>query len=108
MYNGLNNKEVLDSRKKYGSNKIDVKELPYVLNGEELLPVGTAEGTYTKTVMLPCGQATITIIVGQGSALENINSNSANIRKVVVDDKVFIIVNETWYDVLGNKVEAQR
>lgn len=43
------------------TDTISVSELPYVINGEELLPVGTAEGVYTKTLDLSCGKATLLI-----------------------------------------------
>ena len=53
-------------------DQISVEELPYVINGEELLPIGTAEGTYQRTIELNCGTATITITVGDVSALPQV------------------------------------
>ena len=50
---------------------VSVENLPYVLNGVELLPVGTAEGVYTETVTLGCGEATLVVTVGKGQGINN-------------------------------------
>lgn len=55
---------------------IAVDALPYVLNGEELLPVGTAEGVYTKIVELRCGAVTMTIVVGEPTGLHSVFASS--------------------------------
>ena len=57
-------------------DKIALNELPYVLNGKELLPVGTAEGVYTKLVDLTCGTVTAVITVGEATGVENVFINS--------------------------------
>ncbi len=57
------------------TDQITVDELPYVINGEELLPIATTEGTYQRTINLNCGLATITITVGNASALPQVNVN---------------------------------
>ncbi len=54
------------------TDRIETKDLPYVINGEEILPVTTAEGTYQRTIELNCGTATLTIIVGDVSALPQV------------------------------------
>ncbi|MBR1631520.1 MAG: T9SS type A sorting domain-containing protein, partial [Paludibacteraceae bacterium] len=46
-------------------------DLPYVLNGTELLPAGTANGTYENTVSLPCGNVTLFITVGSSTGLHD-------------------------------------
>jgi hypothetical protein len=58
------------------TDTIEVEELPYVLNGEELLPVGTEIGIYTKTLNLGCGEATVVIMVGQLTDINNVFTNS--------------------------------
>lgn len=55
---------------------ITVDALPYVLDGEELLPAGTTEGVYTKTVTLRCGSATLTIVVGEPTGLHTVFASS--------------------------------
>ncbi len=57
-------------------DSIAVDQLPYVLDGEELLPVGTAEGIYTKEVKLLCGTATLTITVGEPTGLHSVFASS--------------------------------
>ena len=58
------------------NDTIEVDELPYVLNGEELLPVGTEIGVYTKTINLSCGEATVVIMVGQLTDINSVFTNS--------------------------------
>ena len=58
------------------NDTIEVEELPYVLNGEELLPVGTETGIYTKTLNLGCGEVTVVIMVGQLTDINNVFTNS--------------------------------
>ena len=40
-------------------------ELPFVVNGVELISAGTAQGEYTRTVSTTCGDVTMVIAVGQ-------------------------------------------
>ena len=65
-------------------DKIDVSELPYVLNGEELLPVGTPEGVYTKDVELSCGTMTAVITVGEATGVDNVFVNSLALAPNIV------------------------
>lgn len=57
-------------------DKIAVEELPYVLNGEVLLSVGTTDGVYTKLVDLSCGTMTVVITVGESTGVANVFSNT--------------------------------
>lgn len=58
------------------SDTVSSTNLPYVLNGQELLPVGTGRGQYTRTITLGCGEAVITINVDHADAVDNIFANS--------------------------------
>ena len=58
------------------NDTVDIDDLPYVLNGEELLPVGTEIGIYTKTINLSCGEATVVIMVGELTDINNVFTNS--------------------------------
>ena len=58
------------------NDTVDIDDLPYVLNGEELLPVGTEIGVYTKTINLSCGEATVVIMVGQLTDINSVFTNS--------------------------------
>ena len=57
-------------------DEISSEELPYVLNGYELLPVGTAPGTYSRIVDINCGTATVVITVDKASGFNNVYCNS--------------------------------
>jgi hypothetical protein len=57
-------------------DEISSEELPYVLNGYELLPVGTAPGTYSRPVNINCGTATVVITVDKASGFNNVYCNS--------------------------------
>ena len=66
---------VADANKTIYDN-ITSADLPYVLNGEELLPVGTTDGTYTKLIDLSCGTITAVITVGKVTDLNSVYQNS--------------------------------
>lgn len=57
-------------------DSIAVNQLPYMLEDMELLPVGTAEGTYTRIVELSCGSVTLTIVVGEPTGLHTVFASS--------------------------------
>lgn len=58
------------------NDSVSPENLPYVLNGEEILPVGTEEGVYTRTINLNCGEATLVITVGNPQGINNTFVNS--------------------------------
>ena len=58
------------------NDSVSPENLPYVLNDEEILPVGTEEGVYTRTVNLNCGEATLVITVGNPQGINNTFVNS--------------------------------
>lgn len=58
------------------TDSIAVDQLPYMLEETELLPVGTAEGTYTRIVELSCGSVTLTIVVGEPTGLHTVLASS--------------------------------
>ena len=45
-------------------DSVAVNQLPYVLNGQELLPDSTEQGIYTRPITLNCGEAIAVINVG--------------------------------------------
>ena len=55
---------------------IELEQLPYVLNGEELLPAGTAKGVYKKDIALNCGTASVIISVGVPQGVDNVFVNT--------------------------------
>lgn len=58
------------------NDSVSPENLPYVLNDEEILPVGTEEGVYTRTINLNCGEATLVITVGDPQSINNTFVNS--------------------------------
>ncbi len=58
------------------SDTVSVAQLPYVLNGVELLSADTEEGVYTKKLMLGCGEVWVTITVGEPTGLGSTFVNS--------------------------------
>ncbi len=83
---------------------VSQENLPYIINGEELLPAGTQGGTYVKTISLNCGEAEITINVGYGQGIDAINASSKAARKILYNDQMYIITNDEWYNAEGKKV----
>lgn len=57
-------------------DNITGRDLPYVLNGQELLPVGTGAGTHTKFVDLSCGRITVVINLDKTTDVNNVFTNS--------------------------------
>lgn len=78
-------------------DSIAIEALPYVLNGQELLPVGTKEGFYTKYVNLDCGQATLIVRVGNPheQGLNNVFTNTLAVTPspAVVGEAVRVLGN---------------
>ena len=55
---------------------ISSANLPYVLNGLELLQAGTERGVYTRPVTLGCGEATVVINVDNADGIDDIFANT--------------------------------
>ena len=51
-------------------------QLPYVLNGLELLQKGAERGIYTRTITLGCGEATVVINVDNAEGVDDIFANT--------------------------------
>ena len=51
-------------------------QLPYVLNGLELLQKGAERGIYTRTITLGCGEATVVINVDNAEGVDDIYANT--------------------------------
>jgi len=58
------------------TDTVSVSNLPYVLNGREILPVGTAEGVYTEKITLNCGEANLVITVGKAQGISSVYVNT--------------------------------
>ena len=58
------------------TDTVSVSNLPYVLNGQEILPAGTAEGVYTEKITLNCGEANLVITVGKAQGISSVYVNT--------------------------------
>ena len=83
---------------------VSVANLPYILNGEELLPAGTPDGIYPQTIKLGCGDATLTILVGTAQGIDAVNASEKVARKLFYNGHIYIICNDEWYNAEGKKV----
>lgn len=96
-----------------GQNSLDITvpedELPYVVNGEEILPVTTVKGYYEKSITTSgCGNVVLKITVNEATALPSLtNGQYVTLQKVIYNNNVYIIRNGEWYDVLGESVSPQ-
>lgn len=87
-------------------DSIDVRDLPYMYAGYQLLSTSTQVGRYTKTVTTSCGSSvTLTVTVYEGMGLHDVEGTDRRIQKVVVDDMIYIIVDDRWYDATGRLVK---
>ena len=82
---------------------IQVEDLPYVLNEEELLDEQTEPGTYEKTIELDNVSFTLVIYIDNAEALDNIVIEG-RASKVIYRDNFYIICNDEWYNAEGKKV----
>lgn len=88
------------------NDRIMPDQLPYIFDGQELIPAGTPEGTQTFMVNLDCGITTLNVTIGEGSGVDNIFGNGeVGVQKVIFENQVYIIRNGQWYDVLGKPVK---
>ena len=90
------------------SDGIATEDLPYVLNDIELIPVGTVDGIYVRTIDLGCGEVTLTISVGDAQGINNVNASGTIARKLLVNGNLYIICNDEWYNAEGKKVSDPR
>ncbi len=76
-------------------------------------PAGTPVGVYTDTVRVE-GEACTTILVhtltvyDRNQAIDNIFDDKEGARKVIYRDRMYIILNDEWYNAAGQKVPDPR
>lgn len=86
-----------------------VDQLPYEFLGQ-VIPAGKPAGNYTLPFTSPCGQNTVltVTVLDNAEGFWNPNYSGRKVRKVVVDNKLFIVVDDRWYDVTGMSVQQQQ
>lgn len=107
------------------TDEITTDQLPYMYNGEVILPLDTKEGVYTDTVEVKsetgkCSQTVIlTVTVRQADAVDNIGYNSLQIRPNAISrgETVYIEhdfsaseraeMNVEMFDMLGHRMDVR-
>lgn len=87
-------------------DSISPERLPYVINGQEILPIGTEEGVYHKGLALDCGDVLLTIYVGTQytEGWMDIRTPSSRARKVLINGVLYIEKDGLLWNVLGTKL----
>lgn len=88
-------------------DSIGLNQLPYVVNGEEILPVGTEMGTYESALALECGDVMLTIYVGEHreEGWLDIYQKSGRARKIIIDGILYIEIDGELWNVYGAKMK---
>lgn len=76
-------------------------------------PAGTPEGTYIDTVRMQgstCEAVLVhtLVIADRHEAIDDVRADKSRPRKIVYHDQLYIILNDEWYNVSGQKVEVPR
>ncbi|MBR1563829.1 MAG: fibronectin type III domain-containing protein [Paludibacteraceae bacterium] len=80
-------------------------DLPYICNGEELIPADGEERLYTFLQNSDCGPITLNVTVGTVTGVSNLVGGKPTVQKVFMDNRIYIIRNGKWFDVVGNEVK---
>ena len=104
----------------YDSAHIDIEELPYTYfnanypyaEGQEPIyyPVGTAKGTYMTTARVESTGTCANILIftltitDRHEGIDAIYDERSSARKVIIGDRMYIILNDEWYNAAGQKV----
>lgn len=94
------------SPEKVINDQVNISDLPYVFDNQELIPADAKEGVQTFMINTTCGIVTLNVTVGAATGLIEINQNGTDeIQKVVYNNHVYIIRNNVWYDIIGTVVK---
>lgn len=94
--------------KGYLYDSVLVENLPYSFGSIEV-PAGTPAGEYEYTVSTSCGTngTLVLTVVDKSEGFDGIFSGKHKVYKRVVDDQLFIIVDDRWYDATGRAVKVE-
>ena len=108
----------------YVKDSLTTAELPYLYNGQVVLPLGTEVGTYQDTLQVSsasgeCSQTVVlTIIVRQPDAVDNVGFTTLNIRPTAVSRNEIVYIDNDFtasqraemtidmYDMLGHRMDV--
>ena len=77
------------------------KDLPLVIEGEEVLPIGTEPGEYTWTIETECGVVTYHITLTEWSDLHDLNAEGEVAVKRIEHNQLIIYKNGRRFNALG-------
>lgn len=106
----------------YDQTVILVEDLPFTYSNTEhpyaygqdpiFYPEGTPKGTYVDTVLVvgtECADVLIhTLTIRDTQGLENLMDGKRQMRKVIYQDRMYIICGDEWFNALGQKVSDPR
>lgn len=79
------------------------KDLPLIIEGEEVLPLATEPGEYTYVLDTECGMVTYHITLTLSDALDEVTDPWQHPTKVIEDNQLIIYVGGRRYTVLGQE-----
>ena len=107
----------------FDSSRVELHELPFTYDNPNYpytagqAPIyyaaGTPTGVYMDTVEVKVGQCTTILvhtltIYEEHEAIDDIHTGANGARKVIVNDNMYIIINDEWYNAAGLKVTDPR
>ncbi|MCQ2341620.1 MAG: choice-of-anchor J domain-containing protein, partial [Paludibacteraceae bacterium] len=85
---------------------VDVTELPYFFNNQQVLASDATIGSHDVTVPMSCGDGILRILVEQKTGLNEIMDKRRDVQKLIMDERLIIIRNGKSYDALGGHVKS--
>ncbi|MCQ2347669.1 MAG: fibronectin type III domain-containing protein [Paludibacteraceae bacterium] len=87
---------------------ISVEQLPYVINGTELLDASIVAGVYVRQIQIGGKSVDLTIVVGEGTGFAPIyfDQNGKN-QKLIYKGRLYILNNGKWTDAAGMSVNGK-
>ena len=105
----------------YRHSTVAIQDLPFTYTdidyaagqAEIYYPEGTPKGEYVDTVRILVETCTATLIhtltlYDRDEAIDNVDGETGGARKVIYQDRMYIILNEEWYTIEGQKVRDPR
>ena len=107
----------------YDTSRVEISELPftyynamypYAADQQPIsYPAGTPKGTYVDTVRVEGGQCAnklihTLIIYDKHEAIDAILDGKSGARKVIIRDRMYILLNNEWYTPSGQKISDPR
>lgn len=107
----------------YRHSTVAIQDLPFIYQDPDfayapgqapiVYRVGTEKGEYVDTVRVLVETCTATLVhtltvYDRDEAIDNVDSEDSGARKVIYNDRMYIILNDEWYTIEGQKVRDPR